>query len=241
MNSLTFKFNMESFYFSTHLPIKAFSINGDELYSVGYDEISEHLLKNLDFNKFISLISLDKDVNSNIDMSTIDDINFTICPIINNSYNDGFYIIGPYSTDSNSSKAIYKPKHCINYLLNILYIKLEDEDNSSDNSTSYNLNVNKALKFIEENYKNQITLDQVCEKIGINKSYFCTIFKEHTNKTFSNYLSSYRINKSKDLLKNTDMPITEIAFIVGFNSVNYYNNNFKKLTNMTPAQYRNRI
>ena len=120
-------------------------------------------------------------------------------------------------------------------------MKLENESINSSESTSYNFNVNKAIKYIEENYKKQFTLDQVCESININKSYFCTIFKEHTGKTFSHYLSHYRIDKAKELLKNTELSITEVAFTVGYNSVNYFNNNFKRLNNTTPLQYRNEI
>ena len=59
MNALTLKFNMESFYFSTHLPIKAFSTEGEEYHSVGYDKTSDLSLKELDFNDLISRIYSD--------------------------------------------------------------------------------------------------------------------------------------------------------------------------------------
>lgn len=241
MNALTLKFNMESFYFSTHLPIKAFSTEGEEYHSVGYDKTSDLSLKELDFNDLISKIYSDKKINSPIDISPIEDVNFTVCPIVSKNYEHGFYLIGPYTTNDASSKAIFKPKHCIIYLLNILYIKLENIDDNTSSKTSYNFNVNKAIKYIEENYKKPITLDEVCSNININKSYFCTIFKEHTGKTFSHYLSHYRVDKSKELLKDTDLSITEVALTVGYNSVNYFNNNFKRFNNITPVQYRNEI
>lgn len=241
MNQITFKFNMESFYFSTHLPIKAFSSKGSEYYSVGYDELTTSMLEKVNFEELTFKLDSNKKMTSLIDISPIDEVYFTICPIISTTYEFGFYLIGPYTTDETSKKAIFKPKHCISYLLNILYMKLENESINSSESTSYNFNVNKAIKYIEENYKKQFTLDQVCESININKSYFCTIFKEHTGKTFSHYLSHYRIDKAKKLLKDTELSITEVAFTVGFNSVNYFNNNFKRLNNITPLQYRNKI
>ena len=208
---------------------------------MGYDKTSDLSLKEIDFNDLISKIYSDKKINSPIDISPIEDVNFTVCPIVSKNYEHGFYLIGPYTTNDASSKAIFKPKHCIIYLLNILYIKLENIDDNTSNKTNYNFNVNKAIKYIEENYKKPITLDEVCSNININKSYFCTIFKEHTGKTFSNYLSHYRVYKSKELLENTDLSITEVAFTVGYNSVNYFNNNFKRLNNITPVQYRNEI
>lgn len=241
MNSITFKFNMDSFYFSTHLPIKAFSSNGEEYYSVGYDEITTDIFKKINFEELTSKIIFDIKTTSPIDISPIAEVNFTICPIISTTYESGFYLIGPYTTDEASKKAIFKPKHCIGYLLNILYMKSENESITPIEKISYNFNVNKAIKYIEENYKKQFTLDQLCESININKSYLCTIFKEHTGKTFSHYLSHYRIDKAKELLKDTKLSITEVAFTVGYNSVNYFNNNFKRLNNITPLQYRNEI
>lgn len=241
MNAITFKFNMESFYFSTHLPIKAFSAEGKEYYSVGYDEVTTRILEKINFEELTLKLSSDIKTTSLIDITPIDEVTFTICPIISTTYEFGFYLIGPYTIDEASKKAIFKPKHCISYLLNILYMKLENESINPSEKTSYNFNVNKAIKYIEENYKKQFTLDQVCESININKSYFCTIFKEHTGKTFSHYLSHYRIDKAKELLKNTELSITEVAFTVGYNSVNYFNNNFKRLNNTTPLQYRNEI
>lgn len=256
MNLMTFKFNMESFYFSTHLPIKSYSLNGDEVFSVGHADNPQSLLEKIDLDMLLSQLKLNKK-NTPIDISPIEDVFFTVCPIYSYDYKYGFYLIGPYSTNEDSNRAIFKPMHCISYLINILYISKDTSDTADvdaniistiktiDNipndciKTSYNLNVNKAIKYIEENYKSQITLDDICKNININKSYFCTIFKEHTGKTFSHYLSHYRVDKSKELLKSTDLPITEIAFTVGYNSVNYFNNNFKRLTNMTPAQYRN--
>lgn len=239
MNSITFKFNMESFYFSTHLPIKGISLLGDQLYSVGHNENTSQFFKKVDINNIIKTINSDN-IKSPIDFSPIEDIYFSICPIESTSYNQGFYLVGPYTTNvSIKYDVIFKPKHCINYLLNILYIK-SDPKADEVHKTNYNFNVNKAIKYIEDNYNKSINLDALCSTININKSYFCTIFKEHTGKTFSRYLSHYRIKKSKELLKTTDLSITDIALSVGFNSVNYFNNNFKRLTDMTPAQYRNK-
>ena len=57
---------------------------------------------------------------------------------------------------------------------------------------------------------------------------------------FRNYINTFRIGKAQDYLKNTNMKIYEIAHILGYNSVSYFNTAFRKVTGVTPAQYRNK-
>ena len=77
--------------------------------------------------------------------------------------------------------------------------------------------------------------------ININKSYFCKIFKSETGYTFTNYLNIFRVEKSKNLLKNPNMSLLDVAVSVGFNSQNYYSSVFKKITNKTPLEYKQEI
>lgn len=64
------------------------------------------------------------------------------------------------------------------------------------------------------------------------------MFKKETGQTFINYLNNYKIERSKDLLKNTNMTLLDISLEVGFNNQSYYSTIFKKYTNMTPQEYR---
>ena len=64
------------------------------------------------------------------------------------------------------------------------------------------------------------------------------MFKKETGQTFINYLNNYKIERSKDLLKNTNMTLLDISLEVGFNNQSYYSTIFKKYTNMTPHEYR---
>ncbi|MFR3174168.1 MAG: helix-turn-helix transcriptional regulator, partial [Clostridium sp.] len=84
----------------------------------------------------------------------------------------------------------------------------------------------------------QITIDDICDKFKINKCYFCYMFKKETGQTFINYLNNYKIEKSKNLLENTNMTLLDISLEVGFNNQSYYSTIFKKYTNMTPLEYR---
>lgn len=94
------------------------------------------------------------------------------------------------------------------------------------------------LLFIHENFKNEINLADIAETVHISQAECCRLFKKILNKSPYEYLIKYRINKSIDLLKETNMPITEIASSVGFNDCSHYIQLFKKHTNKTPKAYR---
>lgn len=92
--------------------------------------------------------------------------------------------------------------------------------------------------YVEENFDRQLKLDEVASYFHLNKCYFCSVLKKELGKTFSQIVNEVRINKSKQLLKGGNLSPLEIALLVGFNNQNYFNMTFKKLTGMTPLQYR---
>lgn len=101
-----------------------------------------------------------------------------------------------------------------------------------------NAHISRALELIDKKYYDNLTLDYMANHLYLNKCYFCTIFKQCMGKSFCNYLNEVRIEKSKELLKNEELSMLEIAHAVGFNNQTYYNSLFKKLTNLTPMQYK---
>ena len=101
--------------------------------------------------------------------------------------------------------------------------------------------VKKAVEYCIKNFDSHISIDLICDELNINKSYFCKIFKSETGYTFTNYLNIFRVEKSKNLLKNPNMSLLDVAVSVGFNSQNYYSSVFKKITNKTPLEYKQEI
>lgn len=95
-----------------------------------------------------------------------------------------------------------------------------------------------VFDFVEKNFASPITLEDAAATLGLNPSYFCRIFRTVTGLTFTEYLSSVRIARSKQLLQTTSESITDISMDVGFASVNYFNRIFKKTVNCTPTVYR---
>ncbi|MGI6037783.1 MAG: helix-turn-helix transcriptional regulator [Limnochordia bacterium] len=98
--------------------------------------------------------------------------------------------------------------------------------------------VRRALAYVDRHYSQEITLEALAQQLGINKSYLSTLFKEETGMAFSQWVNRVRIERSKELLKETSRSITEIAFDVGYASHPYFTSTFRKYTGMTPQQYR---
>ena len=94
--------------------------------------------------------------------------------------------------------------------------------------------------FISEHYNEHITLDDIAAAGGICRSKCCQIFHDQIRQTPNNYLINYRIAKSCEFLRNTDMSIGEISEKSGFRSPSYFTNVFQKHIGATPREYRAR-
>lgn len=106
-------------------------------------------------------------------------------------------------------------------------------------SNPYSVYVQKALRFIEENYANPITLENMSELVHLNSSYFSKTFADYVGEGFSKYLSRYRIEKAKEMLISSDILVTEIGPMVGFSDYTAFTRKFKQLTGVSPSDYRN--
>ena len=94
------------------------------------------------------------------------------------------------------------------------------------------------INFVSENFSKEISSKSVADALHIDGSYFCRLFKANFGCNFQDYLSRYRIEKAKTMLKNSDLSVSEISEKVGFNSFSYFSKCFKEHTCMTPSEYR---
>lgn len=97
--------------------------------------------------------------------------------------------------------------------------------------------VQKAVKFINENYMTKISLGTVACKADMSKFHFSREFKKKTGVCYQNYLNQVRIEKAKELIQKEKMSIAKAAYFVGYNDVTYFGRMFKKLSGQTPTQY----
>ncbi len=102
--------------------------------------------------------------------------------------------------------------------------------------------IEDAVAYIHENYNQQITLADISGRVYLSSYYFTKLFKAKTGKTFVEYLTDYRIDVAKKLLKsNLNYRIQDVCEMVGYGDKKYFCKCFKKSTGMTPAAYRDNL
>lgn len=98
--------------------------------------------------------------------------------------------------------------------------------------------IRKIMDEIKEHYTENITLTGLAEKYSISVSYLSELLKEHLQLSFSEYISSKRIQKAKELLADDSLSIEQIAEQTGYNDYFYFTKVFKKNTGISPSKYR---
>lgn len=94
------------------------------------------------------------------------------------------------------------------------------------------------LGYIQKNYQKKINLGDIAAAGGVCKSSCCSIFQNYLSQTPIAYLTDYRLKKSVDLMRETDMLITEIGYEVGFSGASYFTETFHKQFGCSPTAYR---
>ena len=98
--------------------------------------------------------------------------------------------------------------------------------------------ITRAKEYIQEHQTENLRLSHVARAVNTSTFYFCKTFKKVTGINFTDYLSRVRIEKSKNLLLNPNLRVSEIAFEVGFQSLTHFNRVFKKILGQSPTEYR---
>ncbi|GMQ58212.1 hypothetical protein AN1V17_26070 [Vallitalea sediminicola] len=100
------------------------------------------------------------------------------------------------------------------------------------------LKIDMVIDFINENYTKPLTIDILAALIDVTPQYLCKIFIESTNKRPFEYINEVRIQKSKELMLNTNLSISKIGNQVGFEDASYYGKWFKRIEKITPGAFR---
>ncbi|MBT8037891.1 MAG: helix-turn-helix domain-containing protein [Verrucomicrobiae bacterium] len=98
--------------------------------------------------------------------------------------------------------------------------------------------IRKAKELIADRIDERISLGEISDQVHVSVFYFCKLFKQSTGMTFTEYVNRQRIELAKGELKNTEKPVTEISYSVGFQSLSQFNRCFLKYAGEAPREYR---
>lgn len=98
--------------------------------------------------------------------------------------------------------------------------------------------ITEAKHYIPQHYQEALRLEDVSTAVGFNATYFSTLFKKETGQNFMDYLTELRISKAKELLCGEELSVQDVAEQVGYRDLKYFSRLFKKLTGVSPSDYK---
>ncbi len=116
-------------------------------------------------------------------------------------------------------------------------IKIE-EGNLGEEKNKATDKIKKVIKYVEEHYDGDITVEDAAALINVTPSYFCRIFKSSIGNTFVNFINNYRIMQAKQKLLKPEATITEVMYETGFSNYSYFNRVFRKYSGYSPTEYK---
>ncbi|MEM6522363.1 MAG: AraC family transcriptional regulator [Bacteroidota bacterium] len=101
--------------------------------------------------------------------------------------------------------------------------------------------INRVYDFIEANFQQALSPEEVADHIHMTLPAFCRFFKRTTEKTFTTFLNEFRVSHACQLIIEGSYTMSEISELCGFQSASYFNKQFKKIVDSTPSEYRSSI
>ncbi len=136
--------------------------------------------------------------------------------------------------EAEKSQNLSFKKGAIEAAFSLLIENAEFSDKKSSDPTT----LQKVLNYCENNFTENITLDDVAKALFISKSYISHIFSDKIKMGFRYYLNSLRLSLAANYLKEGKLTVTEISYNCGFENIRSFNRAFKKQFNITPSSYR---
>jgi len=165
------------------------------------------------------------------------DILLSSSKIIEEFGGDAKVILSEYFDKENMMKDDTGVESIRSLLTSLLEKVIEFRDSAI--GSKYSDIIVKAQEFIKNNYANKdISLHSVAKEVNISPNHFSTIFSRETGETFISYITAFRIEQAKKLLKTTQQRTSDIGYDVGYNDTHYFSYVFKKNTGMTPKEFR---
>ena len=123
-------------------------------------------------------------------------------------------------------------------LLEVLLLSLKAERAEEGATTSSGHDMQRAVSYIHEHFKENPSLGEVAAMLSLNKQYFCGKFKEYTKKSYKEYVRERKLSYAKRLLRSSDLSVTEIALECGYATQSHFNREFKAYFGIAPLTMR---
>ncbi|MDQ6422029.1 AraC family transcriptional regulator [Paenibacillus sp. LHD-117] len=101
--------------------------------------------------------------------------------------------------------------------------------------------LDNAIMFIQDKFREELSLEDVAEHVHLNPYYFSKVFKQQTGETFIDFVTRLRIEKAKEMIRDGQFSLKEVCYMVGYKDPNYFSRVFKKVTGASPTEYRNQL
>lgn len=141
---------------------------------------------------------------------------------------------------------VHHPKESPMHLIGRLYLFLDYMTRSARRTTPVRSGkmsdyyIKEAINFIEQNFQNNISIEEIAAVCGINRSYFGKIFRNAMGRSPQEFLMHYRMVKAAELLKLTSLSIADIGSAVGYENQLHFSRAFKGVYGVSPREWRNR-
>lgn len=211
------------------LDFYAIVFHPDLLYSLGNDIIQQKFLNPLFHQgvQFSTLYETSRVINPAFAWE------FTLREVLDEIHKA--FLTKPYGYELLIKAALLKSCHL---MISHAIVNQEEAYVDSDYRTGLTKSI---MKYLQANYNDTVTLDELEKIFNISKGYLCRSFKSVTHMTPFEYLNYFRISKSTELLLETDREISQIALQTGFNNISYFNRTFQRFMHMTPREFRRSV
>lgn len=170
----------------------------------------------------------------------LNDLNISCVYLILSGYSEFEY--ARTAIDLGVKRYLLKPIMPEDLKKNLLAIKTDldeqlVEKRKQEQEIHYSYLVQSVIDKIHENYKFDLSLKEIADSLEVSQEYLSTLFTKETKENYSSFLRRVRMEKACELIQTTDKKMYEIAFLVGFDNPQYFNNVFKSVYGMTPKAY----
>ncbi|CDA98842.1 transcriptional regulator AraC family [Lachnospiraceae bacterium CAG:215] len=139
----------------------------------------------------------------------------------------------------NQIEHVTTEEDCINLLFELIHSYCDLVNQHS--LRSYSTLIRDIIFYANSHLHTDLSLNTLSDQFNVTKNYLCTLFKKEVGTTLTQYITKLRIHYAMELLSDTDLPISEVALMAGFNETNYFIRKFKQFTSLSPTLYRKNI